>query len=183
MFFINVPIGLLAFYGIGRYIRAHPGARRVRFDAFGFITLSVAIGSLQLFLDRGEQNDWFSSRETWVEAITFVTSFCYFIVHTALTPPGKSFFDYRCCKNSNYVSGIILIFVIGMILFSVRALLATMLQGLMDYPAELAGLVMAPSGIGTMAAMLVVGRLVGTGRYRAGCSRPASRSPPSRCGR
>ena len=161
VFFINVPVGLLAFAGVGRYIRAHPGARRVRFDAFGFITLSVAIGSLQLFLDRGEQNDWFSSRETWVEAITFVTSFSYFIVHTALTPPGKSFFDYRLLKNSNYVSGIILIFVIGMILFSVRALLATMLQGLMDYPAELAGLVMAPSGIGTMAAMLVVGRLVG----------------------
>jgi DHA2 family multidrug resistance protein len=161
VFFINVPVGLLAFAGVGRYIKAHAGARRVGFDVFGFVTLSIAIGALQLFLDRGAQNDWFSSRETWLEAATFVVSFAYFIVHTALTPPGKSFFDYRLLKNANYVSGIILIFVIGMILFSVRALLATMLQGLLDYPAELAGLVLAPSGIGTMAAMLVVGRLVG----------------------
>jgi DHA2 family multidrug resistance protein len=161
VFFINVPIGLLAFAGVGRYIKAHAGAHRASFDTFGFVTLSIAIGALQLFLDRGEQNDWFSSRETWVEAVAFVVSFSYFVVHTALTPPAKSFFDYRLLKNSNYVSGIVLIFVIGMILFSVRALLATMLQGLMDYPAQLAGLVMAPSGIGTMAAMLVVGRLVG----------------------
>src|SRR5262249_36670582 len=152
VFFINVPVGLLAFAGVGRYIKAHAGVHRASFDTFGFVTLSIAIGALQLFLDRGEQNDWFSSRETWIEAAAFLISFSYFVAHTALTPPARSFFDYRLLKNSNYVSGIILIFVIGMILFSVRALLATMLQGLMDYPAQLAGLVMAPSGIGTMAA-------------------------------
>ena len=69
VFFINVPIGAVAFYGIGRYIRARAGARRVVFDVFGFTTLAIAIAALQLFLDRGEQNDWFSSKETWVEAV------------------------------------------------------------------------------------------------------------------
>ncbi len=161
VFFINVPIGAVAFYGIGRYIRARPGARRVVFDVFGFTTLAIAIAALQLFLDRGEQNDWFSSVETWAYAVAFLVSSGYFLLHTLLTPAGKSFFDRRLLRNPNYVSGIIMIFIIGMVLFATRALLATMLQNLFGYPASLAGLVMAPSGVGTMIAMLIVGRLTG----------------------
>ncbi len=161
VFFINVPVGALAFYGIGRYIKARPPARRVRFDMFGFVTLSIAIGALQLLLDRGQENDWFSARESWGEAIVLTISLTYFIVHTAFTPAGKSFFDYRLLKNSNYVSGLIFIFLLGVILFSTRALIPTMVQGLLGYPATLSGLLLAPSGVGTMVAMLVVGRLVG----------------------
>jgi DHA2 family multidrug resistance protein len=161
VFFINVPVGALAFYGIWRYIAAHPAVRRIRFDMFGFATLSIAIASLQMLLDRGQQNDWFAARESWVEGILFAISFAYFAAHTALSPEGKSFFNYRLLKNSNFVSGIILIFMVGLITFSGRALLATMLQNLMDYPATLTGFVTAPSGVGTMIGMLVVGRLVG----------------------
>jgi DHA2 family multidrug resistance protein len=161
VFFINVPVGALAFYGIGRYIRARPPARRVRFDMFGFVTLSIAIGALQLLLDRGQENDWFASRESWGEAIVLAVSLTYFVVHTVLMPAGQSFLDYRLLKNSNYVTGLIFIFLIGLILFSTRALIPTMLQGLLGYPATLAGLLLAPSGVGTMLAMLVVGRLVG----------------------
>ncbi|MFL6656744.1 MAG: DHA2 family efflux MFS transporter permease subunit [Massilia sp.] len=161
VFFINVPVGALAFYGIWRYIRPTPAARRMSFDVFGFATLSIAIGALQMLLDRGEQNDWFASTETGIEAITVVVSFAYFAVHTALSPVGKSFFDFRLLKNANYVTGLVFIFLVGMILFSTRALMPSMLQGLMHYPATIAGLVTAPSGIGTMLAMLVVGRMTG----------------------
>ncbi len=90
-----------------------------------------------------------------------VVSFSYFLLHTLMTPAGKSFFDRRLMRNPNYVSGVIMIFIIGMVLFATRALLATMLQNLFGYPASLAGLVMAPSGVGTMIAMLIVGRLTG----------------------
>jgi len=161
VFFINVPVGALAFYGIWRYIKATPAPRKMRFDAFGFITLSLAIGALQMLLDRGEQNDWFGSTETWVEAILLALSFAYFVGHTLTTAPGKSFLDYRLLKNANYVSGLMFIFIVGLVLFATRALTPTMLQGLMGYPAAVAGLVTAPSGLGTMIAMLVVGRLVG----------------------
>lgn len=160
-FFINVPVGAMALYGIGRYIHAKPPARRVAFDLFGFVTLSIAIGSLQLLLDRGQENDWFAARESWVELVVLAISFTYFVVHTVSLPAGKSFFDYRLLKNSNYVSGLVFIFLIGVVLFSTRALIPTMLQGLLGYPASLAGLLLAPSGLGTMLAMLVVGRLVG----------------------
>ena len=161
VFFINVPVGALALYGIGKYIRQIPAARRMSFDLFGFATLSIAIGALQMLLDRGNQNDWFASRETWVEAIVLAMSFCYFLAHTALRPAGKSFFDYRLLKNPNYVTGLLFIFIVGMVLFATRALTPSMLQELMGYPAQVAGLVTAPSGLGTMVAMLIVGRLVG----------------------
>jgi DHA2 family multidrug resistance protein len=166
VFFINVPIGALAFWGIWRYIHAADPARRVRFDTFGFVTLSIAIGALQMLLDRGEQNDWFASTETWVELILTTLAFSYFIGHTLTRPAGQSFVDFRLLKNANYVTGLLLIFIVGMVLFATRALMPTMLQGLMGYPAKLAGLVTAPSGLGTMAAMMIVGRLTGKVDFR-----------------
>jgi DHA2 family multidrug resistance protein len=166
VFFINVPIGALAFWGIWRYIHGTDPARRIRFDTFGFVTLSVAIGALQMLLDRGEQNDWFASTETWVELIMTTLAFAYFIGHTLTRPAGQSFVDFRLLKNANYVTGLILIFIVGMVLFATRALMPTMLQGLMGYPAKLAGLVTAPSGLGTMAAMMIVGRLTGKVDFR-----------------
>jgi DHA2 family multidrug resistance protein len=161
VFFINVPIGALAFYGVWKYIKGAPALRSMRFDVFGFAMLSLAIGALQMLLDRGEQNDWFASRETWIEAIVLAASFAYFVGHTIFTPPEKSFLDYRLLKNPNYVTGLLFIFVVGIVLFATRALIPTLLQGLMDYPAVTAGLVSAPSGAGTMLSMLIVGKLVG----------------------
>jgi DHA2 family multidrug resistance protein len=161
VFFINIPIGAFALYGIWNFIRPVPGARRMQFDMFGFASLSLAIGALQLLLDRGEQNDWFSSTETWIEAIVMVVAFTYFVAHTALTRADKSFFDYRLLKNQNYVTGLLFIFIVGLVLYATRALTPTMLENLLDYPVATTGLVTAPAGIGTMVAMLLVGRTVG----------------------
>jgi DHA2 family multidrug resistance protein len=161
VFLINVPVGSLAFYGIWRYIRDDAPRRSMRFDMFGFATLSLAIGALQMLLDRGEQNDWFASTETWVEAILLALSLAYFVAHTIFTKPEESFFDWRLLVNSNYVTGLLFIFIIGMVLFATRALTPGLLQGLLNYPAMTAGLVTAPSGLGTMLAMMVVGRLTG----------------------
>jgi DHA2 family multidrug resistance protein len=161
VFFINVPIGVLAFYGMWKYIRPVPGLRRQSFDLFGFATLSLAIGALQLLLDRGQQNDWFSSKETWIELIALVVTTTYFIAHTALVPVEKSFLDYRLLKNQNYVTGLLFIFIVGMVLYATRALTPTMLEDLLNYPVATAGLVTAPAGVGTMFAMLIAGRIIG----------------------
>ncbi len=161
VFFINVPVGALAFYGIWRYIKHEPAGRKLEFDLFGFAMLSLAIAALQMLLDRGEQNDWYSAMETWVETIIMVVSFAFFVAHTMFTPVNKSFVNYHLLQNRNYLTGLVFIFIIGMVLFSVRALLPTMLQGLMGYSARNAGFVTAPSGLGTMLAMLLVSRLVG----------------------
>jgi MFS transporter, DHA2 family, multidrug resistance protein len=161
VFFINVPVGLLAGYGVWRYIRPVPGPKRMRFDTFGFATLSLAIAALQLLLDRGQQNDWFSSTETWIEAVTLVVMTTYFVAHTLMTPADKSFVDFRLFKNQNFVTGILFIFIVGLVLYATRALIPTMLETLMDYPVATTGLVTAPSGAGTMITMLIVGRLIG----------------------
>lgn len=161
VFFINVPIGLLAAYGVGRFIRAVPGSRRQRFDVFGFATLSMAIGALQLLLDRGQQNDWFSSTETWIEIVALIVAVTYFVAHSMMRPADKSFVDFRLFKNQNYVGGVLFIFILGLVLYATRALVPTMLETLLGYPVATTGLVTAPAGLGTMLIMLVVGRLIG----------------------
>jgi MFS transporter, DHA2 family, multidrug resistance protein len=161
VFFINIPIGALATYGIWRYIRPAPGMRRMQFDLFGFTSLSLAVGALQMLLDRGQQNDWFSSGETWIEIVVLVIASTYFVAHTLMTRAERSFFDYRLLRNGNYVTGLLFIFIVGMVLYATRALVPTMLEDLLDYPVATTGLVTAPSGLGTMLAMLVVGRLIG----------------------
>jgi MFS transporter, DHA2 family, multidrug resistance protein len=161
VFFINVPIGVIAFYGMWRYIRPDPGRRSARFDVFGFTTLSLGLGALQLLLDRGQQNDWFSSTETWIEAVVALIAATYFVAHTAMTPAKQSFLDYRLLKNQNYVTGLLFIFIVGLVLYATRALTPTMLENLLGYPVATTGLVTAPTGIGTMLAMLIAGRIIG----------------------
>jgi MFS transporter, DHA2 family, multidrug resistance protein len=161
VFFINIPIGILAFYGMWKYIRPDQGRRTQRFDVFGFATLSLGIGALQLLLDRGQQNDWFSSTESWIEVVVAVVAATYFVAHTMTTPAKQSFLDYRLLKNQNYVTGLLFIFVVGMVLYATRALTPTMLETIFGYPVATTGLVTAPTGIGTMLAMLIAGRIIG----------------------
>jgi DHA2 family multidrug resistance protein len=160
VFFINVPIGAFALFGVFTYIKADFVQRASRFDFFGFATLSLAIGLLQMMLDRGEQMDWFNSIEIWCEMLGSAISFLFFLIHT-ITALGPTFFNRRLMMDRNYVSGLVFIFVVGVILFATRALLPPMLQNLMGYPVATAGLVVAPSGIGTMIAMMIVGKLLG----------------------
>ncbi|MBP6896634.1 MAG: multidrug efflux MFS transporter [Pseudacidovorax sp.] len=158
VFFINLPVGIVAFWGIARYLpESRPKAEKL--DVFGFATLSLGIGLLQLFLDRGEQLDWFDSWEIRLEAIGAVVALAFFAVHT-WTVQGVSFLNRDLLKDRNFVTGQFFAFVVGIILFATTSLLPNFLQGLMGYPVVYTGAVTAPRGVGTMIAMIVVGRLV-----------------------
>jgi DHA2 family multidrug resistance protein len=159
VFYINLPPGLLAAIGIMIFIHDNRPAQREGFDWFGFATLSLAIGGLQMMLDRGEVKDWFGSTEIWVEAIVAALSFYLFIVHTA-TAGERSFLNRALLRDSNCVGGTMLMFLIGVPLYGTMTLLPTMMQVLMNYPVVTAGLVTAPRGIGTMIGMILVTRLV-----------------------
>jgi DHA2 family multidrug resistance protein len=159
VFFINLPVGLLSYYGIRTYIRETTLLKQTKFDFYGFVTLSLAIGLFQLFLDRGEQLDWFGSTEIVVEAVGAAIAFAFFIALTA-TAGSVSFFDRNLLRDRNFTIGLGLYFMVGLLLYATRALLPPMLQTLMGYPALAIGIVTAPSGLGTMATMLVAGRLV-----------------------
>jgi MFS transporter, DHA2 family, multidrug resistance protein len=159
VFYINVPFGILAFLGIASFM-PETQIRKSRFDFFGFTALSVAIGSFQLMLDRGQSQDWFASTEIWVEAVVAGLALYLFIVHM-LTTKRPPFISPAMFKDRNFLTGNFFIFVVGVVLFATLALLPPLLQELMNYPVVLAGLVTAPRGLGTLAAMFFVGRIMG----------------------
>ena len=160
VFFINVPAGVLAAVGILIFVHETRYGRREGFDFFGFATLSLAIGALQMLLDRGELKDWFGSPEICVEAAISGLALYLFIVHTA-TATERSFLNRDLLKDTNCIVGTIMMFLIGIPLYGTMTFLPTMLQVLMNYPVMTTGLVTAPRGIGTMVAMFVVARLIG----------------------
>jgi DHA2 family multidrug resistance protein len=168
VFYINVPIGILAFLGLSASM---PNTERHnnRFDFFGFITLSLGLGGLQLMLDRGELKDWFSSPEIVIECMVMALAFYLFIVHT-LTHE-RPFLSPALFKDQNFVAGNVFIFLVGVVLFATLALVPPMLQHNMGYPVVTTGLITAPRGAGTMIAMMVVGRLAGKidARYIMAC--------------
>jgi MFS transporter, DHA2 family, multidrug resistance protein len=160
VFYINLLPGILAGIGIAVFIRETRRTHREAFDFFGFATLSLAIGALQMLLDRGETKDWFGSYEIWIEATIAALSIYLFVVHTA-TAGERSFLNRDLLKDGNCMIGTVLMFLIGIPLYGTMTLLPLMLQNLMDYPVVTTGLIMAPRGIGTMIAMFLVARLAG----------------------
>ena len=158
VFYINLPVGILTFIGISGFLSESRDERPVRLDLLGFALLAMAIGSLQLMLDRGQQQDWFSSLEICIEAAAAVVFAYLFIVHifTAKRP----FIDLALFRDPNFLSSCIVGFFLGILLFGVLALLPPMLERLMGYPVVLTGLVTAPRGIGTLLSMMLVGRIV-----------------------
>jgi len=157
VFFINLPVGILAFLGAAAYLPKVP--KRLRgFDFFGFAMLSLGVGSLQLMLDRGAEVDWFSAVEIWLELGLAITGFWVFIIH--LVTNRDTFIDPKIFTDRNFATGLVFIFVVGVILLSSMALLPPMLSQLFNHSTTLTGLVMAPRGVGTMISMILVGRLV-----------------------
>jgi len=158
IFYINVPFGILSVLGVSSFLH-ETVTRRLPFDFFGFATLSLGVGALQIFLDRGELLDWFGSTEIWIEAIVAVASFYLFIVHTLTAR--HPFVSPALFKDWNFAAGNIFIFVIGVVLFATLALLPPLLQDLMGYPVTTTGIVTSWRGVGAFFTMAVVGRLVG----------------------
>jgi DHA2 family multidrug resistance protein len=159
VFYINVPLGALAFFGITTFLPETARTIGAKLDWFGFGTLSLGIGALQVLLDRGEQLDWFGSGEIWIEAVIAGSAFYLFLVHTFMAD--EPFVRPALFRDRNFAAGMTFIFIVGITYLASLALITPYLQSLMNYPIVTAGLVLGPRGLGTMAAMMIVGRLVG----------------------
>ena len=158
VFFINLPIGLLAFLGLTFFLSETKSSARVKLDLFGFMMLAMAIGSLQLMLDRGQTKDWFSSLEICIEGACVLFFGYLFVVHTFTAR--KPFIDLGLFADRNFLIGSIFGFFLGVMIFSVLALLPPMLEGLMNYPVVLTGIVTAPRGVGSLISMMSAGLLM-----------------------
>ena len=130
-----------------------------KLDWFGFGTLSVTIGALQIMLDRGELKDWFSSGEIIIEAVIAGSALYLFLVHTFTAE--NPFVRPSMFRDRNFTAGMLFIVVIGLTYYASMALQPPYLQELMNYPVVTSGIIMGPRGVGTMVSMLIVGRLVG----------------------
>ena len=159
IFYINVPFGVLALAGAAAFLpetKRDPGRR---LDWFGFLSLSLGIGSLQLMLDRGGQLDWFESWEIITEACLAVLGLYMFNVHclTAKQP----FLDPRLLAQRNFFLGLVFAFIYGFIATPPMVLMPSFLDQVRGYSIDAIGLLQAPRGIGLFCAMIIGGRITG----------------------
>ena len=157
VFYVNLPFGILAVAGLWFFMKDEGRNARVGFDWLGFGVLSLGLGAFQLFIDRGESQDWFGSSEIIVEAVLAGLGVYLFFVHmfTAKAP----FISPKIFADRNFLGGFFMMFTMGLVLLSSSALLPPYLQSLGNYSVTDAGLLMAPRGVGTMIAMMISGRL------------------------
>ncbi len=158
VFMINLPVGIITVLGLAAFMDETERREGMRFDWFGFAALATGIGAMQVMLDRGEQLGWFSSPEIVTEAIVSALGFYYFFAHSLTTT--TPFVRFEIFKDRNYVGGIVFMIVIGVVLFGTMALVSPYMQNVLGYPILTAGLLLAARGIGTLIAMILVGRLL-----------------------
>ena len=158
-FYINLPVGILSFILAMRYVHDTPTKER-RMDWLGFATLALGIGALQLILDRGNQDDWFSSETLVFAACVSAVSMLFFVIYT-LTGKHHPLFDLRIFKDRNYLVASLIMTTIGIGFFGGMLLQSLFLQNFLGYPTFEAGLYMAPRGLASFLVMIFVGKFVG----------------------
>ncbi|HXZ17784.1 MAG TPA: DHA2 family efflux MFS transporter permease subunit [Roseiarcus sp.] len=160
VFYVNLPFGVLTAAGLAFLLRETPRAR-APFNWMGFLSLSLGIGALQLMLDRGQDLGWFDSEEIVVEAVLSATGFYFFFADAATTD--RPFVPLRMFLDRNFALANAMMFLNGLILLATMALLTPFLQTLLGYPVLASGFLLGARGIGTLASMMVVGRLLNRG--------------------
>jgi DHA2 family multidrug resistance protein len=158
-FYINLPVGILSFLLAARHVPDTDTKQR-RMDWYGFGSLALAIGSLQLVLDRGNQDDWFSSQTLVIAAIMCVIAFTFFIFHS-LTGDHHPLFDLRIFKDANFLVASLVMTAIGVGFFGGMVLQSIYMQNFLGYPTFETGLYMAPRGLASFFVMMFVGKFSG----------------------
>jgi DHA2 family multidrug resistance protein len=162
IFYINIPVGALAVYLLHRFIEDPPYIRQAvssRIDGIGLGLLAVWIATLQIILDKGQEDDWFSA--VWIRWFALVSAigFIAFIVHELRVK--QPLVNLRIFTNRNFLIGTSMMFVVGISLYASIVMMPLFLQTLMGYTALASGLAQSPRGLGSLVMMPIVGILVG----------------------
>ena len=162
IFYVNIPIGLLAVMMVKMFIVDPPYMKQTekfRVDTWGIALLTVGIGALQIVLDKGQREDWFQSNFILVVSAISVLSLIAFVI-VELYYAESPIVDLRAFKNISFTSGNVVMFVAFFNLLGSIVLLPLYAQILLGYTATLAGLVLSPGGVATLVTMPVVGKLI-----------------------
>lgn len=157
-FFINLPIGALAWLGVVEGLPAEHADHSRPFDWVGFVLLSLALALFQLMIDRGQMLDWFESGEILAEGF-FAAVFLYmFVVHmvTARHP----FIEPGLFRDRNFVAAILFMFIIGLSTLSPSLLIPSFLQSLQGYTPAQAGILLAARGLAAVVAVIITGWVI-----------------------
>lgn len=165
IFYINIPIGILSIVMAKLYIFDPSYMKRKAggIDVWGICMLALGIGSLQILLDKGQQNDWFESHFIVALAVLSVVGLAAFIVRALMIE--NPIVNLRVFKERTYATGVVVMTAMGFVLYGSLVLLPVWLQSLLGYPALEAGITMSPRGLGSMLGMPFVGMFIG--RYDA----------------
>ncbi|HZI49136.1 MAG TPA: DHA2 family efflux MFS transporter permease subunit [Pyrinomonadaceae bacterium] len=168
IFYINIPIGILAVLMSNTFVEDPPyirDQRPGRIDYIGFGLMALALGTMQLVLDKGQEEEWFaSSFITWFTILSVTATVIFVIWELRSRDP---IVDLRVLGNRNFAVGTSLMIIMGIVLYGTIAMLPLFLQTLMGYSAVASGMAVSPRGFGAIASMLIVGRLINRirGRY------------------
>jgi len=157
VFYVNLPFGILAILGLMAFMQETPSQTAMRFSWYGFAMLALGCGALQLMLDRGQELDWFGSREIIIDGALAALGFYLFVVH--MFTAEKPFLSPALFRDRNFASGMVMVFCVSSVMLATAALLAPYLQNLAGYPVYTAGWAMAPRGLGTIMSMFLASRM------------------------
>jgi MFS transporter, DHA2 family, multidrug resistance protein len=160
VFYINIPVGILALIMIRRFVFDPSYIRRgfMRIDYWGLSLMVVGIGALQIALDQGQEEDWFSSDWITVLFVVAATALVALLIHEMLAR--APIVNLRIFKEPTYATGVGLITMMGFVLYGSMVVFPILLQTIMKYPPLQAGIAMAPRGIGMLIMMPSVGLLI-----------------------
>jgi DHA2 family multidrug resistance protein len=161
IFYINLPIGLLALFMVNLYVEDPPYLRKAfqgAIDYLGFGLMALWLGTLQLFLDKGQEADWFEAPWIcWTAAISALALTAFIVREWISRDP---IVQLRIFRDRNFAIGTVITCAYGFILYAATAMLPLFLQTMLGYSALQSGMSVSPRGLGAMASMIVVGMLV-----------------------
>jgi MFS transporter, DHA2 family, multidrug resistance protein len=161
-FYINIPIGVLAIFMLSRFVTDPPyikDAKPGKMDAIGFGLLGISLACLQIILDKGQEDDWFSAIWLrWMAVIMIATLIGFLVREFNIAAP---LVNLRVFTNRNFALGCLLIGLFGGVIYGIVTLLPLFYQTLLGYTASAAGIAVSPRGIGAVMIMPVIGVLAG----------------------
>ncbi len=155
VFFILIPVALIALAGVLMFIKPDPPREdRPKLDWTGFLSLSIAVACVQLMLDRGEREEWFDSIEIILECALALLCGWIFMVHSLTSD--RPFLDPRILLERNYALGIGIAGIFGMLFVTPMVMMPAMVQQLRDVPEFTVGILIAVRGIGTGVSQIIM---------------------------
>jgi MFS transporter, DHA2 family, multidrug resistance protein len=158
-FYINVPIGVLSFMLASRHVPDTPVRQRTM-DWWGLVFLAMFVGGLQYLLDRGQQQDWFSSASIRLSAAVLGAGLALFVAHSLMSKR-DALFRLQMFADRNFAAASFVGGAMGLSLYGGMLLQPVLFESVLQYPTFDTGLAMMPRGLGSLLSMLIVGRLVG----------------------